>query len=212
MTLTPRLRWALAFAMLCFVPLASNAQAQSKRPSTGFSAKERKALKLGKNVCRSYTRRQAQLKLVGGTCWQRIARPADELWQILNHPKHYVRWLPALKSAKLLRTRGKTKLLYFQHEHGLFSGGYATNLSYDSSKKEVSFKVDPSIKGVLRAGFGYFTLRPIDATHCLLSYGILADLGSGIIAGVLRPVVHTWMLRVPRELKRYAESRRRRRH
>ena len=38
------------------------------------------------------------------------------------------------------------------------------------------------------------------------SLAILADVGEGLIAGLVRKNVHEWMLRVPAQLKKFVES------
>jgi hypothetical protein len=39
-----------------------------------------------------------------------------------------------------------------------------------------------------------------------VSLAILADVGEGLIAGLVRKNVHEWMLRVPEQLKKFVES------
>lgn len=40
----------------------------------------------------------------------------------------------------------------------------------------------------------------------LVAWGCMADVGSGVVTGVLRPVVHKWMLRVPQTIKKWVEG------
>jgi hypothetical protein len=39
-----------------------------------------------------------------------------------------------------------------------------------------------------------------------MAFGVMADLGRGILAAVARSVVQSWMLRVPQTVKHFLES------
>jgi hypothetical protein len=49
-------------------------------------------------------------------------------------------------------------------------------------------------------------VRPFQNGRAILTFGILADVGTGLLAGVARPQIHEWMLRVPEIIKGYVEG------
>jgi hypothetical protein len=57
----------------------------------------------------------------------------------------------------------------------------------------------------VRAAWGFYNLRP-HGEGTLLAFGIMADIGDGLLTALVRPQVHEWMMKVPWMVKRFVEG------
>ena len=56
------------------------------------------------------------------------------------------------------------------------------------------------------AAWGFYTVRPYKGGRTLLAYGVMADLGDGLLRRLMRDSVHEWMLKVPWMVKQFVEN------
>jgi hypothetical protein len=68
------------------------------------------------------------------------------------------------------------------------------------------FRLDRSRPSSIRDAFGELRVTPYPQGRSVVSLAILADVGEGLVAGLVRSNVHEWMLRVPAQLKKYVEK------
>ena len=86
---------------------------------------------------------------------------------------------------------------------------YFLAVQVDSQKRDIEFRLDDSHENDLRSAYGFYNLRPFesgDSGRTLLSYGVMADIGSGLLVSLARDTVHDWMLRTPWMVKRFIEG------
>ena len=181
----------------------------------GLSSSERARLAQGRLVARRTTERRGNLRLIGGTSYQVVDMAPAKVWRALNDRAVYLkRMLPQTQRARQLRRRDNARTLRLTHEYGLVSASYAVTFTYDDPNKTIVFRLAPDLPRDLRAGWGFIRLRPWgdDGKKTLVSFGMMADVGTGIISGALRPTLHEWMLKVPWTIKQYLEGRGRRRY
>jgi hypothetical protein len=80
------------------------------------------------------------------------------------------------------------------------------DVAVHSDRKTLQFRVDRTRPGDVSEGWGFLQVRPFGENQTIVTFGIFADVGSGMVAGFFRPRLHEWMMRVPSELRRYLES------
>lgn len=173
-----------------------------------FSQSEKRDLEAGELVVRPTNERKGSLKLIGGTSWQLIDAPTSAVWNTVLDTGHYRRILPQVMDVKLIRERHKKRTLFVRHGNDLLSICYYVDMEIDPDRKEVSFRVNPRRECAVKAGWGFYLIRPHGNDETVLVYGIMADIGGGIIPSLMRDHIHEWMLKVPWMVKRLLESKR----
>ena len=195
------------FAAVVVGPFAVRAQGDGLRRSLTDS--ELRRLERGRLVTRRTSERRGELLLIGGTSYQVIDLAPDEVWRAVSDRPRYLRqMLPQTQRMRELRHTETTRTMRVRHEYGIVSATYAVTFSYDADAKTVIFRLANDRPRDLRAGWGFIKLRPWgdNGEQTLVSFGMMADVGTGIISGALRPTLHEWMLKVPWTMKQYLEG------
>ncbi|MEM9191759.1 MAG: SRPBCC family protein [Myxococcota bacterium] len=187
----------LAMVLGSGLPLAS---------AQGFSAEERRALTQGELVVREEMRQRGELRLIGGTSYQVIDAPPEMVWRAVSDIPRYTRFIPQVVESRSVSRRGPRHNVYIRHEQGPVSASYHVNLTLAEDQRTAEFRVDSTRPRDIREGWGFFTVRPFGESKCIVTFAVLADVGSGLISGLVRPRVHEWMMRVPAQLKAYVEG------
>lgn len=170
-----------------------------------FSAAERASLERGELVERRSSREHGELRLMGGSSWQLIDSPPEVVWQALLDTPRYPRFLPQVAEARLVKQAGGTRQVFVRHG-GLASASYYVSLRVESPLREISFRIEESGAIGVRAAWGFYSLRPYGHGRTLLAFGIMADIGGGLLTAIVRPQVHEWMMKVPWMVKRFLEG------
>jgi len=109
----------------------------------------------------------------------------------------YPRLIPSLQEASVVQESDAERVVHMQHRYSIASAEYYARVRIEEDLHRVRFDLDRSRPHDLRAGRGFLTLSPYrDGT--IVTWGALADLGSGMIQNVFGSVLNDWMLRVPR--------------
>lgn len=176
--------------------------------SSSFTADEWKRLDAGELVLRPATRNQGRKRLMGGSSWQVIDAAPDVVWRALLDTKRYHRMMPQVLEARLVRARDNVRTVFLrQGEKGLVEAKYYLRVNVHESRRDITFSVDDELPhDVLRAAWGFYTVRPYREGKTLLAYGVMADIGGGLLANLVRSNVHDWMLRTPWMVKRFVEG------
>jgi len=195
----------LALALTC---LAIALPVRSARAQTGqaFSPEERRRLRAGELVMRRETEMRGELRLIGGTSFQVVDAPPDAVWEAVLDTARYPRFLPRVADATLVRDASGRRLVRIHHEQGPIEASYHVNIRFASARRMAQFRIDRSHPGAIRDGWGFFIVQPHGEGKSMVTFGIMADVGSGVVSGLLRPRVHEWMLRVPEQLRDYVEG------
>ncbi len=176
--------------------------------SSNFTAEEWKRLDAGQLVLRPTTRTQGELRLMGGSSWQVIDAAPEIVWRALLDTPRYHRMMPQVLEARLVRTRDNQRTVFLrQGAEGLLEAKYYLRVNVHEQQRDITFTVDEKMPhDGLRAAWGFYTVRPYGEGKTLLAYGVMADIGGGMVAGLVRHNVHDWMLRTPWMVKRFVEG------
>lgn len=191
-------------ALVLATALCAPAVASADPPD--FSADERARLEAGELVVRSTERSRGELRLIGGTSWQVVDLPVDAAWRAVRDTARYDRMLPLVDQARVVEESGNRRTVHIHQSHSMVTVEYYMNMEYDDVGKHAVFRLDERRENGLRAGWGFVQVRPYADGRTLMAWGIMADVGTGLVAGFLRPTVHEWMLRVPEIFKRFVEG------
>ncbi len=176
-------------------------------PKDPLSNLELTKLAAGQLVTRPTREERGDMRLLGGASFQVISRPADEVWRALLDTQRYQKMIPTVSKAKTVVSQPDYRVVRFEHRAGPIGMAYDLNLRINADSHDVTFALDDTgAKHGPRAAWGFISLRPYSAGRTLLSYGVMADPGDGVLTAMLRGSVHEWMLRVPEQMKRFIES------
>ena len=145
---------------------------------------------------------------MGGSSWQVIDAAPDAVWRALLDTSHYHKMMPQVLEARVVAQAGqRAHRVPAPGRRGLVEAKYYLRVSVHEERHDITFTVDDSKpREVLRAAWGFYTVRPYRDGRTLLAYGVMADIGTGFMAGVMRHNVHEWMLRTPWLVKRFVEG------
>jgi len=198
---------ARAFSALFVVLLVGSAAAQQRQTPAdeGFTADERSHLDQGRLVQRPTSQRRGQLRLIGGSAWRVVDQPADVTWRALLDDGAYADMLPATEDASVVSHRPGERVMRIRHAVGFVRVSYHLRFTYDHDRHDIAFRLDRQRHNDLRAAWGFIRVQPFEgsASRSLVSYGVMADPGGGVLSGVLRPRIHDSLLRVPSTIRRY---------
>jgi hypothetical protein len=195
---------ALSVFLAVLGPLAL--AAGPARAQAGFTATERDALERGRLVVRSEERAIGEYRLVGGTSWQVIDLPPEDVWRSVHDAQMYQHVLPRAETVEVLASTPVETRVRVRHAAGPIAAEYTLVMQFDERERYMRFHLDRGADNDLREGWGYVHVREYAPGRSIVVYGVLADLGSGVIAGFVRAEVQEWMLKVPRELRRWVEG------
>jgi carbon monoxide dehydrogenase subunit G len=196
--------WAVALSVA-----ASLMPPPSARASLGadeFSAEERKKLNRGQLVARRTEEQRGHMRLIGGTSWQVVNRPIQKVRPVVSDVSRYGKLLPGVSSFRQVEGKGAFRTVRICHKAGGVQACYYANVRFANGGRDVFFQLDPKRDNDLRSGWGFVRIVPWGNGKTLVSWGIMADVGEGIVAGLIRPSVLDWMLKVPSTMKKHLEA------
>lgn len=188
---------------ICYVALLATGLAlvdgrvNAQESGAAFTSRERAALRSGELVRRSVTRREGGRRYIGGTSWQRVRAPRETVWRVINDVRSYRRIIPGVAAAEVVETSGAHRTVLLRHRYAFVNASYYAQVHADHDAYTLSFRLDRSRPRDIEDGRGFITLEPYGEDETIVTWGVMADVGSGILTGVLAPVLHDWILRVP---------------
>lgn len=165
------------------------------------SAEEWKRVLAGEYVAHARRERDGELSLIGGTAWQRIDAPADEVWQVVVQPEHYRHLLPYAIDAM-----PQEQDVVIRHKVIMGEVAYRLHFEPHDDVRVLQFRV-PGAWGALRGGSGELRVTPLSARSCVVTWSIMADPDVGFIGTVFSGAVQRAMLDVPKLLRRFMSRR-----
>jgi len=197
--------YVTVLALILVAALASSAAAGIG--GSAFSDDEWRKLEAGELVSRKQSSRRGGLELLGGSSWQVIDAAPEIVFSALLDTHRYPRMMPQVLEAKLVASRDSERTVFVrQGQKGVAEKRYYLRVNVDEAKRDITFAVDDKRPHDLRAAWGFYTVRPFKGGKTLLAYGIMADLGGGLMSNVFGDQIHEWMLKTPWMVKRFVES------
>lgn len=183
--------------MLACLLVAGWAAAQPSRVAEPFTREERARLRAGELVRRPEQRREGAAAYIGGMSWQRVRAPRERVWETLLDASLYPRLIPAVDRAEVLEARDDRRWMHLRHTYLFVSVGYHATVTLDRERYTITFELDRSRPSDIRDGRGFISLDRHGEDETIVTWGVRADVGSGILTGVFAAVIHDWILRVP---------------
>jgi hypothetical protein len=201
-----------AVLLLVMAGQAAWASVAAAQGSSRFSENERRLLRRGELVVRREAEQRGDLRLIGGTAFQVVDAPPDAVWRAVMDIPAWRRFVPQVTVARVVAEGRSQRTIYLRHAQGPVEADYHLNLRYSSETHMAQFRLDKTRPHDIREGWGFFIVSPFGDGQSILTFGVMVDVGSGVMTGLMRPALHQWMLRVPEQLKNFIEGSGRRRY
>jgi carbon monoxide dehydrogenase subunit G len=173
----------------------------------GFTPEERRALDQGRLVARPRPDTTGE-RWIGGVSFQVIERPPADVWRALQDVQAYHHMLPGLPSARLDAHEAGVSLVHFRHAAMGVEARYWVRMRWNQVTRAMSFELDPSRPHDIAAANGFLEVRgyPRRPDRTLITWGVRARLGVGVLEELFVRDIESWLLRVPSTVKRHLEG------
>lgn len=176
-----------------------------------LTAEESARLGRSETVIREQTIERADRRWVGGVTYTVLNASAAEVAAVFEDVASLSRVLPRTKSAKVVESRGADQFLELVQGNSLMEARYTIRVR--RTPGEARFWLDPSRPHEIDDAWGFFRyegfIGPTGEERVLLTYGVLVDVGPGIVRELFEERLRTTLLSVPQLLRRrVAELRR----
>jgi hypothetical protein len=169
-----------------------------------FTAEEAAQLAAGKLVKRPKHVRNG-MNLIGGTSWRVIEAPRETIWRALHDFGRYPKMMPQVIEARALPATGAERDVYVRNGRWpIFASNYLV-LRDDPDAFTITFQLDHDRPHSVNECWGFARLVPYGAGRTLMAFGVLADLGRGILTAVGGPIFQDAVLSIPSTVKKFLE-------
>lgn len=200
-------RLPLLLVSIVAVALSAPDANASASLGAGLTHDESRRLEAGQLVVRPVERDKGSLHLLGGTSYQVIDADPVVVWKALLDTSRYPRMMPRVIEARLVRDAERERTVFMrQGAKGFIEKRYYLKVKVDRERRDMTFTVDDRRPHDLDAAWGFYTVRSHPGGRTLLTYGVMADVGDGMLATLLGGSLQEWMLKAPWMVKRFVEG------
>ena len=201
-------------AASAFGPTAARAEPAAQPPPSsiagGLGADDVARLLRGDTVTREQTLERGAARYVGGVTYTLVDATPDEMADLFEDVAAYQRVLPKTKQARLVGRNGPDTFVELHQGNTFVDAAYTIRLRKEGAH-EVRFWLDPTKPHAIADAWGFFRYEPAtDAAGnpaVLLTYGVLVDLGPGLVRDLFEERVRVAMLTVPQRVRDYVTAR-----
>ncbi len=181
---------SIALMLLSVVGLAQH-------DATPFSREERRRLLARELVTRPRQWRREGGHYLGGTSFQRVRAPREAVWAAVTRTNNYPDLIPGVDRVRTIVDGGDRRVVYLHHSYSFVSIGYYAVVHIDRNRWTIRFDLDRTRPNDVRDGRGFITVDRYRDRESVVTWGVMADVGSGILTGVLTALLRDRILRVP---------------
>lgn len=201
LSLPPTMRRLLAtIAFVCAFGAASSARAAEGALTPDESAR----LGRGETVIREQTVERGDHRYIGGITYTVVDASAAEVAALVENVDSLRRVLPRTKRARVVGSIGGDQLVELAQGNSLMEAEYTIRMRH--VRNEARFWLEPSRPHAIDDAWGFFRYEPFIGPsgdeRVLLTYGVLVDVGPGIVRELFEERVRAALLSVPQLLRR----------
>jgi hypothetical protein len=200
--------------LLSLVSLSGSAGAQEPF-AAHEGAEERARLARGGTVTFEQTVDRPSHHYVGGVTYTVVDATTSELTTLLEDVRAYRQLLPHTKQARLVGVNGDDFFVELRQGTALLETAYTIRVRREEGGKLFRFWLDRTKPHGIADAWGFFRLSPLQdgatsteglpgGPRVLLTYGILVDVGPGLVRDLFEERLRTLVLTVPQLVRQYA--------
>jgi ribosome-associated toxin RatA of RatAB toxin-antitoxin module len=174
--------WSASCALFVLLAITATCVAPEASARSDLSASERAHLAAGGTVIEESVVERDGRRFVGGVAYRIVDADVSRLSTIVRDPRRYRELFPHLAEARLLSIdeRGQAKIR-FDHANGPFHAGYVARVSFSDRGRAGRFRIDRGAPSSLQDGWGFVRLTELPGHRTLVTFGVLFDLGGGLV-------------------------------
>jgi len=193
-------RAALAAAAAAGVALSS-----AKARADELSALETSRLLSGETVARRQSLERDQRRYVGGVAYTIVDAPADRVSDMLASIDGWQQLLPRTRSARHVGSILGDTLVELTSGTALFHATYTVRVRHEG--REVRFWMDPRRPHDIEDAWGFVRAEPLADGRSMLTFGILIDMGPGLLRTLFESRIRELALSVPDRVRGWVVER-----
>jgi hypothetical protein len=161
----------------------------------GLAPDETSRLLRGETVARTQEMHRGTRRYVGGVAYTIVDCAPSELGSVLQNVDAWRRFLPKTRDARRVGTVDGDPLVQITHGSPLVQVGYT--LRVHPEEHGLRFWMDPSLSHDIEDAWGFFRTEALGDGRTLVTYGILIDMGGGLLRDMFEDRVRELALEVP---------------
>jgi hypothetical protein len=187
----------------------------SARAQETFGGEESARLARGDTLTFEQTVEKPNHHYVGGVTYTVVDATAGELTSLLEDVRAYRQLLPHTKQARLIGVNGNDFFVELRQGNALLETAYTIRVRREDGGRLFRFWLDATKPHGIADAWGFFRVSPLrvgpagpfgapGTPRVLLTYGILVDVGPGIVRDLFEERLRTLVLTVPQLVRQYA--------
>jgi hypothetical protein len=146
-------------------------------------------------VARRQSLVRGERRYVGGVAYSIVDAPADRLTDWLANADVWRRFLPRTRSTRHVGSVSGDALVEVTHGSALLHARYTVRMRRDG--REVRFWMDSQRPHDIEDAWGFLRAEPLADGRSLVTFGVLVDLGPGLLRDLFEARVREAALSVP---------------
>jgi ribosome-associated toxin RatA of RatAB toxin-antitoxin module len=165
----------------------------------GLSAAETARLMRGEAVSRTQQIDRGRQHYVGGVTYEIVDAAPQDLSALVDDVASWRRFLPRTRDVQRVGEREGDSLVEMTHGSTLLEVAYTLRFHRDGN--ELRFWMDRTRRHDIDDAWGFLRAEPMADGRTLLTWGIMVDMGPGLLRDLFEPKVQALALAVPERVK-----------
>jgi hypothetical protein len=165
----------------------------------GLSAPEIESLFRGQTVARTQTLDRGGRHYVGGVTYALLDANADDVARLFDSADAWRRVLPETRSTRAVGTVGDDSLIEVTHGNAILQVTYTMRVHREA--RSARFRLEPRRRHDIEDVWGFLRAEPLADGRTILTYGVLIDMGPGLLRDLFENRVGATALTVPERMR-----------
>jgi len=165
----------------------------------GLSIPETERLLGGQTIVRTQTLERGGHRYVGGVTYALLDADADDVAQIFDSVEAWKRVLPETRSTRAVGTAGDDPLIEVTHGNAIVQAAYTMRVHRET--RSARFRLEPRRRHDIEDVWGFLRAEPLADGRTILTYGVLIDMGPGLLRDLFEERVRETALTVPERIR-----------
>jgi hypothetical protein len=179
--------------------LAALALAGHSARADGLSVLETERLLRGQTVVRAQTLDRGGRHYVGGVSYAVLDADADEVALVFDNADAWRRVLPEIRSTRAVGTAGDDPLIEVTHGNVIVQATYTMRVHREA--RAARFRLEPRRRHDIEDVWGFLRATPLADGRTILTYGVLIDMGPGLLRDLFEDRVRETAMTVPERIR-----------
>lgn len=193
------LNWAVSAALVL---------SSTSAHADGLTGHELERLFRGQTVARTQALDHGNRHYVGGVTYALLDADAGDVARLFDSADAWRRVLPEIRSVRALGTVEEDSLIEVTHGNAILQVTYTMRVHRDAQHPLTArFRLEPRRRHEIEDVWGFLRAEPRADGRTILTYGVLIDMGPGLLRDLFEDRVRETALTVPDRIRGLVEER-----